>query len=163
MAEVSIDGLDELGRALKQFPEQLGKKYLRKATFAATDVIRQDAEGRAPVLTGALKAHIAIFRRPDDPSTAHYAIGVRGIRLNKKLKRLASKLRQIAGVKHLNIAGEYYYWRMQELGWHDKKGVFHKNAFLRPAFEAQKMNALEAFRIALAQGVKDAAAEVAAK
>lgn len=155
--EVRVDGLAELGEALKQFPEKLGQKYLRKATFAAANVIKEDAIARAPVRSGQLQEHIAVFRRPDDPSTAHYAIGVRGIKLNRKLKKIASKLRKIAGVKHLDIAGDVYYWRFLEFG----TSKMAARPFMRPAFEAQKENALEVFRVALADGVQAAADEVA--
>lgn len=157
MAEIQISGLSELGEALKQFPVKLGQKYLRKATFAAASVIKDDAIGRAPIRTGALRDHIAVFKRPSDGDTAHYAIGVRGIKLTRKLKRVAKYLRQIAGVKHLDISGDLYYWRFLEFG----TSKMPAHPFLRPAFEAQKENAIERFRAALADGVQAAADEVA--
>ena len=154
--DVEVRGLSELGEALKNFPEVLGRKYLRKATFAAAGVIKEDAITRAPVHTGAMKEHIAVFRRKSEPSEAHYAIGVKGIKFNKKVKRVLRNLRKIAGVKRLNIAGDLYYWRFLEFG----TAKMPARPFMRPAFEAQKMNAIDKFRESLADGVQAAAAEV---
>ena len=153
--EVRVDGLAELGEALKQFPEVLGKKYLRKATFLAAQVIEQDAITHAPVRTGNMKDAIAIFKRKDDPSTAHYAIGVRKIKLNRKMKNVFRIVRR-AGMK-LGIQGDAYYWRFVEFG----TAKMPAHPFLRPAFEAQKMAAIEKFRTSLADGVQAAAKEVA--
>lgn len=35
MATVEVKGLEELGRALAAFPQVLGSKYLRRATYTA--------------------------------------------------------------------------------------------------------------------------------
>jgi hypothetical protein len=159
MSQVVVNGVDQVGRALAALPYIIARKYLRRATFNAIEVIRVDAEARAPVRTGDLKANIAVFRRADVETTAHYALSVRGFRLSRKIKRVLRILRKANGGQRQPITGDTYYWRLQELGWHDKKGVFHRNSFLRPAFEAQKDAALERFRLDLGESLPAAAAE----
>jgi HK97 gp10 family phage protein len=161
MAEIEVRGLRELGDALKEFPEVIGKKYLRKATFAMAQLIEQDAISRAPVRTGALKSHIAIFKRKSDGDTAAYAIGIRGIKLTRKLKNVLRIVRKANGGQRTMIAGDVFYWHFMEWGYHDRKGVFHPGVrFMTKAFEAQKLNAIDKFRESLADGVARAAEEV---
>jgi HK97 gp10 family phage protein len=156
MATVEVKGLSELGEALKAFPEVIGKKYLRKATFAAAEIIEADAISRAPVRTGALRSHIAIFKRKSDGNTAAYAIGVRGIKLTSKIKKVLRIVRRANGGQRTQIAGDVFYWRFVEFG----TSKMAARPFLRPAFEAQKLNAIDKFREALADGVARAAEEV---
>lgn len=155
MASITVSGLDEIGRALKDFPQIIGQKYLRRATFTAAALIESDAISRAPVRTGALRDHIAIFKRSSDGNTAHYAIGVRGIRLNRKIKKVLRILRRANGTRTA-IAGDTYYWKYLEFG----TAKMAARPFLRPAFEAQKEAATQVFRTSLAEGVIAAAAEV---
>ena len=115
----------------------LGRKYLRKATFAAAAVIRNEAIERAPIRTGNLKSHIAIFKRPGAINTASYAIGVRPIKLNKKIKNVLRILRK-AGTP-ISIEGNPYYWRFVEFGTEKMRA----HPFLRPAFESKKETAIE--------------------
>ena len=156
---IEMLGVAQLARELDQFPQVLAKKYLARATYTAAAVIEADAIARAPVRTGELKAHIAIFKRTSSPTSADYRIGVRGIKLNRAGKRLASALRRALGVRRINIAGDYYYWRFLEFG----TSKMAARPFLRPAFEAQKANAVEVFKTILADGVQAAAAEVKGK
>lgn len=155
MATVTVTGLSELGEALKQFPVVIAQKYLRRAAYTAAALIEADAISRAPVRTGALRDHIAIFKRKSDGNTAAYAIGIRGIRLNRKVKNVLRILRKANG-NRTQIAGDVYYWQFLEFG----TSKMSARPFLRPAFEANKDSAIELFRTTLADGVQAAAAEV---
>ncbi len=155
MATVTVGGLKELGEALKAFPEVIGTKYLKRATFTAAAIIEADVASRTPVRTGALRDHIAIFKRKDDPNTAHYAIGVRGIKLTRKVKKVLRIMRKATG-KRQSIVGDTYYWSFVEFGTARQPA----QSFLRKGFEATKENAIEVFRTSLADGVVAAAAEV---
>jgi HK97 gp10 family phage protein len=157
MATVTVTGLEQLGRALKAFPEVIAKKYLRRATYTAAAVIEADAISRAPVNTGALRDHIAIFKRASDDNSAHYAIGIRGIRLNRKMKKVLRIIRRQNGGGRTQVEGDVFYWRFVEFG----TSKMSARPFLRPAFESQKMNAIEVFKTTLADGVAAAAAEAA--
>ncbi len=155
MVEVKVDGLEELGQALAQFPTVLAQKYLARATFTAAAVIESDAIARAPERTGLLKSKIAIFKRNEGEGIAHYAIGVRRLRVTKKIKRVLRIARK-ANLSY-RIVDDAFYWRFLEFG----TVKMSARPFLRPAFEAQKENAIEVFRTTLADGVQAAAAEVA--
>lgn len=156
--EVKVDGLEELGKALRDFPTVLAQKYLKRATFTAAALIEADAISRAPVRTGLLKSKIAIFKRSSDGNTAHYAIGVRRLRLTRKVKRVLKILRKAnGGSSGVTIDDDAFYWRFLEFG----TAKMSAHPFLRPAFEAQKEAAIEVFRVTLADGVQAAAAEVA--
>jgi HK97 gp10 family phage protein len=149
-----VKGLRELGEALKAFGSIIGKKYLARATFATAAVFRDEAKSLAPVATGNLRDHISIFKRAADGNTAHYAIGVRPIKLNAKSKKVLRILKRATG-KRTSIVGDPYYWRFIEFG----TSKMAARPFLRPAFESQKSAALETFRTKLADGVEAAAAE----
>jgi len=153
ISQVTVNGLDALGEALKNLPDNIAKKYLRQATFAAANVIKEDAIARAPVRSGELQDHIAVFKRSSDADTAHYAIGVRGIKkLSSKQRRTAAMLRKIAGVERLDISGQLFYWRFLEFG----TSKMAARPFMRPAFEAQKTTAIDVFRDTLAASVAEA-------
>lgn len=153
--QVEVKGLDQLGKALRALPSVLAKRYLRHATFAAADVIKEEAIALAPVRTGALRDHIATFRRSSDPNTAHYAVGVRRIKFNRKEKTVLRLLRKAQHVKRIAIEGDVYYWRFLEFG----TSKMAPRPFLRPAFEGKKDQALDTFRNDLSDNLSAAAAE----
>jgi HK97 gp10 family phage protein len=160
MAEIKVSGLDEIGRALAAFGPELGLKYLGRATYFSAAVIRDQAQANAPVRSGQLQDAISVFKRKADVSSAHYAVGVKRIRLNKKIKRVLSALKRIG--EPVGVEGDVFYWRFMELGFHDKDGVFHIHPFLKPAFTQKVDQALETFRTELSIGVEKAARAVSA-
>ncbi len=172
---VQVKGLAELGNALKQFPEVLGKKYLRRATYDAARLIADDAAAKA---AGAKKyqaamqqiaQNIAVFaRRESNPNLAHYAVGVRRVRVSKKIKRVLRVLRKSG--QSARIENDTFFWHWYEFGTAQRftksdgnRGRIEAQPYLRPAFEAQKANSVEKFKVSLAIGVQEAAAEVGAK
>lgn len=172
---VKVNGLDQLGRALSAFPPTLARKYLRRATYQAARTIADDAATRAqgaPLYKAAMEQiakNIAVFARRDVPadSAAHYAVGVRRVRLTRKVKRVLRILRRVG--QTLKIENDTFFWTWYELGTQDRytaagayRGKIQAQPFLRPAFEAQKDAALATFQSALADGVAAAAREVAA-
>jgi len=172
MTTVPIKGLDDLGRALKEFPEVIGKKYLRRGTYQAARTIADDAVIRAagaPLYAQAMEQiskNIAVFaRRNPDPSTAHYAVGVRRVKLSKRLKRVLRVLRNTGQAGQLE--NDTFFWHWYEFGTTERRTTKGENRgkiiaqpYLRPAFEAKKNEAIEAFKKSLAQDVEAAAREV---
>lgn len=170
---VTIKGLDEVGRALAEFPEVIAKKYLRKATFSAAQTIAAAAAANAnaaPRYQAAMQQiakNVAVFRRTtESPGIAHYAVGVRRVKLSAKVKKTLRILRR-AG-QSVRIENDTFFWHWYEFGTaprQTKKGAFRgritATPFLRPAFEAQKNAAIEVFAKSLAEGVTAAAKEVA--
>jgi HK97 gp10 family phage protein len=150
-----VKGLRELGEALKSFGENIAKKTLSKATSTAAAVFRDDAKTRAPVKTGNLRDHIAVMKRSGpDKNTAKYVVGVRPIRLTRKVKKVLRILKKEFGGR-TDIEGDPFYWRFLEFG----TSRMQPKPFMRPAFEAQKEHALDVFKTSLAAGVEQATQE----
>ena len=172
MADVQVKGLDELGRALAEFPNVIAQKYLRRATFKAARVIADDAVTRAsgaPLYHAAMEQiakNIAVFKRSTPLGEAHYAVGVRRVRLSAKVKKTLRILRR--GGESVKIENDTFFWHWYEFGTEERhtasganRGKIQAQPYLRPAFEAQKGAAVEAFAADLALGVAAAAREVA--
>ncbi len=171
--EVKVTGLEELGRALAQFPYVLAKKYLARATYTAAAQIENRAIANAkgnsvyPLAMGLIAENIAVFKRKADDQTSHYAIGVRRVKLSRKVKKTLRIIRR-AGLS-LKIENDTFFWWWFEKGTAQRfkksngqgTGRIQAQPFLRPAFESEKESALEVFRVTLADGVQAAAAEVA--
>lgn len=141
-----VDGLKELNEALKQLPERVARNVLRGAANAGTSVIRKEVQQRAPVYTGEVSAghpppgtlkrsiRQAQQRQLSSLVQQTFHIGVR-----------AATTRSKAGAK---IVGAYY-WRFVEFG----TSKMSARPFLRPAFEAKKLAAVEAIRAYLAERI----------
>lgn len=153
MSKTEVNGLKELGEALKEFGGTVAKRYLTRATFKAALVFKEAAIQKAPVRSGAMRDAIAIFRRrAADANTARYLVGVRKIRYSRKEKQALRVLR--GANQRAQVIGDAYYWRFVEFKTSRNKGG---HPFLRPAFEEKKQAALETFKSSLADGVEKAA------
>ena len=167
MAElVKVHGLQELSQTLMKLPAELEKRVIMGALRAAGQTIRKDAMARAPILekpdprrrAGTLRKNISVRRVKG--KTAVY-VGVFGA----SRKKIAA-FKAAGGGKGANNPDDPYYWKWVEFG--TKKMA--ARPFLRPAFEAQKYEALrmfevymrkrlakEARKVALANGMRQAA------
>ena len=163
--KVKVEGLRESMASLQMFGDIMVGKWGHKATFDAANVIKEQAIANAPTLqhvddrriAGALKAAIAIFKRPD-PSTGKslYVIGVRRIKLGAKLKKMLRALKK-AGLR-LNLQNDVFYAHFMEYDYHERGGKIHKGTrFMTRAFEAKKQASIDAFSLTLSQGVVAAA------
>lgn len=89
---VSIDGLRELDAALGQLPKATGKAVLRRTLKKAGQPIANDAEAKAPRLTGALQISIGVGTKltrrqsklhrkmfKDDKASAEVFVGAGGL------------------------------------------------------------------------------------
>jgi HK97 gp10 family phage protein len=133
-SSVRIEGLAELERALLQLPAKLTRQVLERSLLAGGRVVVAEAKRRAPLLTGELRRNIrAIRNRRDRRYSATIDVGVR--KLSKK------QIRKLRTRKGRANASDPFYWRFQEFG----TSKMRARPFLRPAFEAKKVDA--AFRI----------------
>jgi hypothetical protein len=96
-----------------------------------------------------------------------YSIGVRRIKLSRKIKKTLRIIKR-AGLS-INIENDTFFWWWFEKGTAQRftkaggnRGVIEAQPFLRPAFESEKTNAIEVFKVSLADGVAAAAAETSA-
>jgi HK97 gp10 family phage protein len=149
-SEVRMEGLSELLDKLKALPSEIGSKGggpLRLALLTAAKVMRDDAQARAPVDTGRLKRNIIVFRDRDPRSsgvTEQY-----GVTFRRGKKGLRGRKRY-----HTTARGEKdaFYGRWVEFG----TSKMPAQPFLRPAFEAKKMESAEVFRTKLADAIDKA-------
>jgi len=134
-----IDGLQELARACRELPDRIGRSALRQATSAGAKLVRDDAKTKAPIYTGpvsqghpppgTLRKQI-YMKRDNGSSGPQKQVFIVAVRSGKKF--------QSVGKKGANQ--DAYYWRFVEFG----TVKMTARPYLRPAFEAQKMNAVTA-------------------
>lgn len=154
---VKVTGLDETVKALRALPSEFSGRNggpVRGALFAATSPMRDEAVRLAPEDTGNLKRNIMIVRdrNPRSSNAAErYMIAIRvGRRSNRvkrayRLGRINSKLRALTGT-------DAWYGIFKEFG----TAKMPAEPFLRPAFEARKMQALSVFSVELRKSVNRA-------
>ena len=153
---VEVKGLSQLKARLVALPVETQGKPLFDALFAAAAPIVSAAKDLAPKDTGNLASKIRAFRQKTSEHDAEVDVGVKGGRVSKG-----------AGQRGDRSA---YYWRFIEFG-HRTRGSEPRNTkaeraphegdtvvpprpFLRPAFEGQKTQALERFRLTLAASIE---------
>jgi HK97 gp10 family phage protein len=155
MADVTVTGLKELADAMRDLPTRIGRNVLRGATNAGASVIKKDAVARAPVYAGddpradPGRLHRALYQKQirdqsNDLKQVFY-VGVRSGKDQQKVKR---------GKKVSNL--DAFYWRFVEFG----TSKMSARPFLRPAFEAKKMEAVEAIKTYLAKRIPDEVAKL---
>ena len=116
---VRVEGLRELGMALKELDSRVQKRIARSATAAGARVIAKEAKQRVPVDSGKVKKNIRTANlKPKQPGIQETAVGVR-----------------VKG----KTADSAFYWRFLEFG----TAKMEAKPFFRPAFEATKMEAAE--------------------
>lgn len=150
MADLAhVAGLSDLAAALRELPRRIGRNVLRGAVAAGASEVRAEARTKAPVYTGdvaqghpppgTLKRAIyqKQIRELSDDQTQVFFVGVRQ---GKKYRKMGKK-----GDKSMDA----YYWRFVEFG----TSKMAARPFLRPAFEASKMDAVERIRDYLAERI----------
>lgn len=179
---IKVDGLDKLQEQLAQISDRMGQNALRSATNAGAALIRNEARAQAPEyevdkhhriaaghpLPGTLKRSIITkFIREESTSTnvVYYVTVRKGIKYRKQ-------------GKNGNLSQDAYYASWIEFGHYaggSTKGMTQKSAraarkagaldgaryvlarpFMRPAFDAQKENAVAAMKEKLAARLDDA-------
>lgn len=141
--EIQVLGLKELEKTLARLPARLGEKVMRAALRASAQVIRKDAQSRAPVLKkpkfgrkpGTVKKAITVKRSKRDK----YGVFLTVMGLSAK------KIKEFKGGSASKDAAynpdDPWYWHFLEFGTANQPA----HPFLRPAFEAQKFAALRRF------------------
>lgn len=140
--EVQLTGMAELRATLERLPGHLGEKVIRAALRAGAQVIRKDAQSRAPELQepdprrkrGTLKKNITVRRSKTDK----YGVFVGVKPLSKK--QIAT-FKKAGGKKGANNPDDPFYWWFVEFG----TSKMPATRFLREAFESQKFAALRRF------------------
>jgi len=157
MAEFAhVSGLTELLAALKALPEKAARNALRGAVYAGAKVIVDEAKSKAPVYTGdvskghpppgTLKRSIIMKQIPEASNLYKQTFYVT-VRHGKKYQKQG---------KDGSKSQDAYYWRFVEFGTQKMAA----RPFLRPAFEAKKMEAIEAIKKRLAERIDMAVREL---
>lgn len=155
MADVQIEGLQELAAALRELPEKIARNGLRAAVYAGAKVIRDEAKTLAPVSTGpvsqghpppgTLARSIVMKQIPEQSGMSNQVFAVT-VRHGKKYQKQGKK-----GDK----SQDAFYWRFVEFG----TAKMAAKPFLRPAFEGKKQEAAEAIKQKLAERIEEEASK----
>lgn len=149
MAEVKLDGLDDVIRALLALPDAIVNNGAAYAMRQGANVIAKEAKLRAPVRTGNLKKRIVVRKRkrkPRDVALA-YSVGVLGGAASKYGDTRANRKKGRVG--HKIVEDTAYYWRFLEFGTEKLRA----KPFLRPAFDAKGQEAIAAITNGLRTGL----------
>ncbi|HLW51315.1 MAG TPA: HK97-gp10 family putative phage morphogenesis protein [Candidatus Angelobacter sp.] len=132
---VKVVGLTELGAALDLLPRKIEQEYIRTAVKKGAEVIRADAEARAPKLSGDMASKITVKTLTSRfKGTFTAIIGVRFMRLLASFGRHGhAPSSEDPGI----------YSRFVEEGRPGKGGHTHQEAhpFIGPAFDAKTAEA----------------------
>lgn len=160
---VTISGLKDVVDALRALPKELSGDRggpVRRALYKASKIIRDDAERRAPRLTGNLAANIYLYRdrnpRSSTGAAERFVIGVRTKKHRYSRTNLNRRLGRIG--RFYRTRGDAYYWWFVEFGIGNPN--YPKQPFLRPAFEEHKSGAVSTFAAELGLEVEAAARKV---
>lgn len=149
MAEtVQWRGFSELEQNLKMLGEDMREKGIKLMMSRAAVPMRDDAKHRAPILSvvderrrpGTLRDAIAIWRKRSTRYAVTYYVGVRQLS-----RKAVATFKRATGQGASDNPDDPFYWRFVELG----TSKMRAKPFLRPAFEAKK---LESVRVALETG-----------
>ena len=136
---IKIEGLRELDDALGELTTATGKNVMRRVLTRMAEPMRADAQAKAPVLSGTLKASLTISSRLS--------------RRQRKQWPKESTVELYVGAPSLPQA------TLQEFGSANQA----PQPFLRPAFDANWQQALAKAKDMLAEEIRKAAARAARK
>lgn len=128
---IKVEGLRELGQTFKTLSYDIQKKVARAATNAGAQIIKRSAQSKVPVDTGNLKKNIIVKRilpAEASPLTSQSIVTVRQGKLTEKQKG--------SGLE------DAFYGRFVEFG----TVKMSPRPYLRPAFEQNKVAAIDAMK-----------------
>lgn len=129
--KTEITGLGELTRRLRELPQQVQEKTLKAAVSAGAEVIRAEAQLRAPRFVG------KVGKRHPPPGTLKASI------YKAALPEECTATREVWKV---DVRRKAYYAHMVEFG----TVKMSARPFMRPAFDAKKGEAVEAMKAKIA-------------
>lgn len=141
--EVEIHGLRELQERLRQLPRELQGKVLTQALREGGRVIVKDAQGRAPV---AVAAHpVGKGKEQVQPGNIRRNIVMRAVKETDSTATVSIGVRSSGKKSNKNA----FYWRFLEFG----TKFIAARPYMRPAFEARKLEAAQKIKEALAKRI----------
>lgn len=149
MIRTQVDGLSELGNRLKELDIEMQMRLLSASTGAAASTVRKEVEVQARAKfkerTGALFRAIYVKRKKigDDFQVCYFI----GIRKGKRYRNLTLKFGKNKG-QTVNM--DAFYGGFLEFG----AKRMQRHPFMRPAFEAKKMDAVVAAKDRMRRGLQ---------
>ncbi len=144
-----IEGLSELGKALRELPVRVARNGLRVSVYAGAKVVRDEARARAPKAAqslgpnqpppGTLKRSVIMKHIPELSTLTRQTFFVT-VRHGKKYRKQGKKG---------NLSQDAWYWRFVEFGTRKMSA----RPFLRPTLEAKRREAVQAIKERLQQRV----------
>ncbi|MEK7344935.1 MAG: HK97-gp10 family putative phage morphogenesis protein [Pseudomonadota bacterium] len=154
-----IEGLAELGKALRELPERVARNGLRVSVYAGAKVVRDEARARAPKAAqslgpnqpppGTLKRSVIMKHIPELSSLTRQTFFVT-VRHGKKYRKQGKKG---------NLSQDAWYWRFVEFGTRKMRA----RPFLRPALEARRREAGQAMKDRLSERIEMEASKLSRK
>lgn len=149
---VRIHGASEMEEILKQLPEELAKRALVSSLRDGATVVLDEARRRAPV--GAESKGRVRFRytKRGKVSVSNYG----KLKLNLRLANLSARRTPHSATVVVTV-GKAYWGMFVEFGTRKMKA----RPFMRPAFEAKKMEALDRIGRALGENIEKVSVRLA--
>ena len=154
-----IEGLAELGKALRELPARVARNGLRVSVYAGAKVVRDEARARAPKAQqslgpnqpppGTLKRSVIMKHIPELSSLTRQTLFVT-VRHGKKYRKQGKKG---------NLSQDAWYWRFVEFGTQKMRA----QPFLRPALEAKRREAGQAMKDRLSERIELEARKLSGK
>lgn len=148
---VKIEGLRQLGESMRALGHEVSQRVARSMTAAAAGVIKKNAEERAPVRTGRLRKNIYVGRARRTDLTSEHFVSIR-----RKRRKYGNTIRnrQLGRVgKTYELDGNAFYAKFLEFG----TVKMSPRPFLRPAFDSNKLKAVQKMKEVGAQRLEAAA------
>lgn len=154
---VRVEGLRELGEAMRELGTEVSEKIAHAMVSKAARMVRDEAKKAAPVRTGFMKQNIIVkkMRKSETDLTSEYRMGVRKYKVKYADTRFNVRKGRAGAYYGVDDA---YYWRYLEFG----TVKMAPRPFMRPAFENNRMRAVEEMK-RVGQRRIEAAAKKAAK
>lgn len=157
MADIKIEGLDDVIAAMLALPDSITKNAAPFAMRKGANVVAREAKARAPVRTGNLRDRIAVRKRKRKPAgvAIAYSVGILGGASATYGNTKSNRRKGLVG-KSYQKQDTAFYWRFLEFG----TEKLAAKPFLRPAFDAAGQAAIDAiadgFRTGLTRAVTKA-------
>jgi HK97 gp10 family phage protein len=150
---VKVEGLQQLGEAMRELTEKMNKSIMRSAVRASTKPILTAARSKVSVDTGALKESIQIrrSRRDSHPGYEQWIVGVFKISGGRYANTKAN-------VRSGRVGKEFFIDPPTHYGTFIEYGTVKMSPkpYLRPAFDEQKYKAVEIMKEKIKDGIEKA-------